>query len=148
MSRIRHAVVVLVGMAPIALGVIPAVAQTPVDDIVHDLQECEPEMSIPTLSDYKVTGSGGITGCAFAPLGFSVCLDWNFQIQPHSCVLYTYPETSGPTNSIPCVPGIWATTVIIHGSQSVLDTGLTYLERHSNPAIIVKDCVRPPAVRP
>src|SRR4028119_2242128 len=99
MSRIRRAVIVLVGLAPMALGVIPAVAQTPVDDVMNDLQQCEPEMGIPSLSDYQVTGSGGISGCAFAPLGFSVCLDWNFQIQPHSCRLYTHPETSGSTNA-------------------------------------------------
>jgi hypothetical protein len=123
-------------------------AQTIVDDVVHDLQNCEPVMSIPTLSDYEVSGSGGITGCAFAPFGFTVCLDWSLQIQPHSCVPYMHPDTSGPTNSIPCVPGVWATTVIIHGPQSPDETALGYLERHSNPAIIVKDCVRPPGVRP
>ncbi len=148
MSRIRSAAVVLMALAPIAMGVTPATAQAPVDDVVHDLQDCEPDMGIPSLSDYEVTGSGGISGCAFAPLGFSVCLDWNFQIQPHSCRLYTYPETSGSTRSIPCVPGAWATTVIIHGPQSPVETVLGYLERHSNPAIIVKDCVRPPQLRP
>lgn len=148
MSRIRRAAVLLTAMVPVVVGAIPAVARTPVDDIVHDLQDCEPVMDIPTLGDYEVIGSGGITGCAFAPLGFSVCLDWNFQIQPHSCVLYTYPDTGGTTNAIPCVPGVWATTVIIHGPQSPIETAAGYVDRHSNPALIVKDCLRPPASRP
>ena len=148
MSRIRIVVAMLASIVPVAVGVVPAVAQAPVDDVVHDLQDCSPLMDIPTLIDYEVIGSGGISNCAFAPLGFTVCLDWNFQIQPHSCVTYSYPATSGSTNSIPCVPGIWATTVIINGPQSVSETVLGYLDRHSNPAVIVKDCVRPPGSRP
>lgn len=56
MSRVRSVAVVLTAVLPMGLGVIPATAQTPVDDVVHDLQDCEPDMGIPSLSDYEVTG--------------------------------------------------------------------------------------------
>lgn len=88
-----------------------------------------------------MTGSGGIDGCKVAPLGFTICLDYMQTIQPHSCRHYPPFVTAGETEAVPCIPGAWSTTVIIEGPQSVTDTVLTYLQRHSNPSIFLKDCV-------
>lgn len=142
-----RAVALLAILVLMGFSLVPANADI-VDDIVNDATECTPVPINPTLSDFKVTGSGGIADCKFAPLGFTVCLDYMQTIQAHSCVKYLPPETSGETNAVPCIPGIWTTTVIIEGPQSVVDTALTYIDRHSNPSIFVKDCVIAEEPRP
>lgn len=140
MGRTRQAVLVLATVAlALPMNVGPAVGG-PIEDIVHDQQNCEPDPVNPTLSNYQLTGSGGVSGCRFF-ISFQVCLDHNGMIYGPSCASYDWPETSGTTNTVDCIPGVWATTVIINPPPAG-NTVLAYIDRHSNPLIALKDCAK------
>lgn len=131
----------LVIMSAIAL-VLPTAVSTamadPVEDAIHDQMNCSPNPVNPTLSNNKVTGSGSISGCR-GYLSFDVCLDWNGAIYRPSCKTYQWPATSGSTNPVNCLHGVWATTVIVTPPPAG-NTVLSYLDRHSNPLLVYKDC--------
>lgn len=141
MRRWRSAVsIAAVVLLAVPLSVTNVHAQTTVDDVVWDQANCDPNPVNPVLSNYKVSGSGSIANCR-SYMWFEVCLDYNGMIFQPSCRKYNYPATSGTTNVVDCKPGVWATTVIITPPPAG-NTVLAYIERHSNPLIVYKDCVR------
>lgn len=135
---IRRLVFVLMVISLVVPMLATVAIADPVDDIVHDQLNCQPNPVNPLLSNNKVQGSGSISGCRFF-MSFDVCLDYNGMIYRPSCRTYNYPSTSGTTNAVNCLHGVWATTVIVTPPPAG-NTVLTYIDRHSNPLVIVKDC--------
>lgn len=136
----------VVGIACLSLSISigsTAIAD-PIEDVLHDQQHCTTNPINPTLSDYKLRGSGGIDDCHFY-FSFDVCLDYNGAVFAPSCKTYYAPTVSGNTNRVSCMPGVWATTVIVEPPPAG-NTVLNYIERHSNPLIVYKDCLPPAQV--
>ncbi len=104
-----------------------------VDDIVNDIQHCDVDAFDPVWdsSANTVQGSASLSHCKFY-LGFEVCLDYNGMIYAPSCERYEWPATSGDTKVVDCLPGLWATTLILEGNSNADG----YLGRHSFPPVL------------
>ncbi len=138
MPRFRSLIAVVAAcLLAVPIGASVVQADT-VDDIIHDQQNCDPNPVNPVLSNGKISGSGSVSNCRYY-MSFQVCLDYNGMIFQPSCRTYNYPATSGVTNTVTCRHGVWATTVIITPPPAG-NTILAYIERHSNPLVVVKDC--------
>lgn len=110
----------------------PALADE-VDDIVHDLQHCDVDAFDPEYdtSTNQVQGYAEISHCKFY-FGFTVCLDYNGIVLQPSCKDYDSSATSGNTRKVNCMPGLWATTLILEGASNAGG----YLGRHSFPPVL------------
>lgn len=112
-----------------------------VDDIVHDLQHCDVDAFDPEydVSTSEVQGSAELSHCRLY-LGFSVCLDYNGIVHQPSCKDYDWPASEGKTKKVSCMPGLWATTLILEGASNADG----YLGRHSFPPVFFGCALTPP----